>query len=324
MKLKRYSRFESQPSLRLTDPIKLNLQISLSKLPMILFLPVSETHITSDTELNAPADNLNADLSPGVSDVSKFVDEPMLADAPNIDTDVLTPAHNREIVANIRDMINNMSDTFSDKSKDRDKTIGQAKEMLNATSNARLEKSSINNENLNPLPPSSFENKSGKNASEKRPNTLVNNIRKSMETASQVMMNNEINGNQAEVTSEMAQIKRPTKSSRIKIGKGALVDEELDPSTESSDKSIFNGSSTGNSSSGNGINSLNMTSASANISTTLRNVTYSQMAHSLVNETVQGRATLKARNSGSKPILMELQKSGWLTLVAMVSLVSRF
>lgn len=336
----------------------------------IISISVLDVNSTSDTELHVATDALNVEstnsgapnntdsLSPHSSDESKFIDEPMLADAPNSETDAST---NRDIATSIRDKISNMSDTFRKTTEEIGQAVDQGQEMLNATvaSSESREKVSINNGNLNPLPPSSFQSDQPSKDMGKtgiKPNTLVNNIRKSLVNASEVMMSTpNQEGTNHEVTSEMAQIKKP-KSSKVKIGKGSQL--ETSPTEDEAESTIPSGgtvnssvtpdpgaervspfhSSSSNSNGSNGslrnssgisptsFNASTDTSltSSANISTTLRNFTNSQMAQSLVNQTVQDRASLKAKNGGSRLGLVELQRSDWLTLVAMVSMTSRF
>ncbi|KAI5700438.1 hypothetical protein M8J76_012976, partial [Diaphorina citri] len=102
---------------------------------------------------------------------SKLIDDPMIADGPLI---------SNEIIRNFKDKVTNVSDSMANKASD---AVGKLKKTLNDG------RGSINNENLNPFPPTTPDGRNVKDGMMKEMNGLRNNIRNSMVNVSETMSN---------------------------------------------------------------------------------------------------------------------------------------
>ncbi|XP_026677742.1 uncharacterized protein LOC113466487 [Diaphorina citri] len=225
---------------------------------------------------------------------SKLIDDPMIADGPLI---------SNEIIRNFKDKVTNVSDSMANKASD---AVGKLKKTLNDG------RGSINNENLNPFPPTTPDGRKVGGM-----NGLSNNIRNSMVNVSETMLNATAgnsgggsgnSGENANASAESAGGLPRAANSSVNFARDTVLEEIGGLRNNSMNASNANGSRNptkvfdGNRTNGSLSNGPHSNGSTYNASRgyfssgELRNATM----HSMANLTDQARSSLKARNAGSR------------------------
>lgn len=244
---------------------------------------------------------------------SKLIDDPMIADGPLI---------SNEIIRNFKDKVTNVSDSMANKASD---AVGKLKKTLNDG------RGSINNENLNPFPPTTPD---GRNVKDGMMNGLSNNIRNSMVNVSETMLNASggKDGGNSGKNSNASGAESPgglpkAANSSVNFARDTVLEEIGGSRNNSMNASNANGSRNptkafdGNRTNGSLSNGPHSNGSTYNASRgyfssgELRNATMNSMA----NLTDQARSSLKARNAGSR-----FEAWRYWTVAVSVAVVSRF